>query len=549
MKLIRFNIMVMAGSLLCLMMSACSDGPGSGGEYGRMAFPLVGGTETDAFPEIGVIQGIGSRCAATLISDRHALTAGHCVRFKVCEEPACNLNRSVKFATGDTTFTSRVVRIHSFMYFYDDFAPTDILLRDVAVVEFEESAPADLFAPRMLSETYPAIGDPFTMIGFGCTDRCNPEPYVEGEELPKQRLDGIYGNPSTAACLGDSGGPSLDANGQVFAVTSASRVKEADDIFGDVVQLRGDIQDVIHAWQAEAWTGQSTSTLCEYMDSCERCTSRNACGWCANVGHCVYGGWDGPRDEPPACGGSDYVWGQPECPGPAWRPESVEPWNGDCSVAEDCHACTRLGLCGWSEPNGLCVRGMPAGPDDTELGTEDWFFAPYCCPYDGVDNCGDASCTGAETCATCPDDCGFCEPRCGDFRCDPQEDRQTCPIDCSLDTADGDEEGDVFTDGDSDLEQDTIAADGDQESMDRDFDSAEADLDLELQGEDDDFSSGDNDSATEYERPTNGDAELDNGDGSGGSGGCSGTGQANPLSLLLSALLVVLFRTRFRIHG
>jgi len=43
--------------------------------------------------------------------------------------------------------------------------------------------------------------------------------------------------------------------------------------------------------------------------------------------------------------------------------------------------------------------------------------------------CGDGTCNGSETCATCPDDCEQCTT-CGDLICDAGE-SATCPQDCN----------------------------------------------------------------------------------------------------------------------
>jgi hypothetical protein len=46
------------------------------------------------------------------------------------------------------------------------------------------------------------------------------------------------------------------------------------------------------------------------------------------------------------------------------------------------------------------------------------------------ETCGDESCNGAETCQTCPGDCGACPPSCGDGTCNGTETCSTCPQDC-----------------------------------------------------------------------------------------------------------------------
>jgi hypothetical protein len=51
--------------------------------------------------------------------------------------------------------------------------------------------------------------------------------------------------------------------------------------------------------------------------------------------------------------------------------------------------------------------------------------------------CGDSACAAAETCATCPEDCGACGASCGDGTCDPGETCAGCPTDCGDECAPG----------------------------------------------------------------------------------------------------------------
>lgn len=404
----------------------------SGEPTASSASNLVGGTETEGYPFVGVIAGFGSRCGATLITPSVAVTAGHCVEFKVCGEPNCALHRTLTLELDGQEVRRDVVRIHSFMYYFTALASTSILRRDVAVVEVAEPFPTELVTPTTIAPGYPELGSSTYVVGFGCTSRCDPEPYEEGVAPPKQVVEVTYGDYSGISCLGDSGGPTLDGEGRVVRVTSASRVKYGDDIFGDVVALGDEIAAVIAQWEAEPWTEEGDNGMCITRHDCESCTSRNACGWCANTGRCYYGDWEGPADDPTVCGGSDWIWGRPECPGLAWRPEEeIEPWDGDCAVGTDCGSCTRLPMCGWIPGTQTCAWGMPWGPDDANLpGADEWLYLPYCCPVDGTEACGDDACNGHETCMTCEPDCGPCEPRCGDLRCQEGEDPTTCPEDC-----------------------------------------------------------------------------------------------------------------------
>lgn len=92
--------------------------------------------------------------------------------------------------------------------------------------------------------------------------------------------------------------------------------------------------------------------------------------------------------------------------------------DGVCapSLAETCTTCPLdCGLCPTC-PNGTC--------DETESCAS--------CPADcgGCDTCGDGYCKGAEDCLSCAPDCGKC-PSCGDGACDTAtETCFTCPDDC-----------------------------------------------------------------------------------------------------------------------
>src|SRR5512136_1115277 len=50
-------------------------------------------------------------------------------------------------------------------------------------------------------------------------------------------------------------------------------------------------------------------------------------------------------------------------------------------------------------------------------------------PGTDLTGCGDGTCNGAETCTTCPGDCGIC-PTCGDGTCNIGETCSSCPGDC-----------------------------------------------------------------------------------------------------------------------
>ncbi|HIF98835.1 MAG TPA: hypothetical protein EYQ54_17755 [Myxococcales bacterium] len=76
----------------------------------------------------------------------------------------------------------------------------------------------------------------------------------------------------------------------------------------------------------------------------------------------------------------------------------------------------------WIQPDGNMViyngAGLPLWASQTPG------------PFSGAAVCGDLTCNGAETCSTCPGDCGTCPAVCGDFACNGGETCATCSTDC-----------------------------------------------------------------------------------------------------------------------
>jgi len=92
--------------------------------------------------------------------------------------------------------------------------------------------------------------------------------------------------------------------------------------------------------------------------------------------------------------------------------------DGTCNGAETCSTCpTDCGAC-----TAVCGDGSCNGAETCST-----------CPIDCgqcVGYCGDGSCSGTETCSSCPADCGACTAVCGDGTCNGAETCSTCPSDC-----------------------------------------------------------------------------------------------------------------------
>lgn len=78
---------------------------------------------------------------------------------------------------------------------------------------------------------------------------------------------------------------------------------------------------------------------------------------------------------------------------------------------------------------GSCVAGSATA-------WERFYVEATTCPATGP-SCGDATCNGAETCSTCPADCGSCST-CGNGTCGSGESCSSCPADCGACASCGD---------------------------------------------------------------------------------------------------------------
>jgi hypothetical protein len=94
--------------------------------------------------------------------------------------------------------------------------------------------------------------------------------------------------------------------------------------------------------------------------------------------------------------------------------------NGVCSGAETCSTCPAD--CGACPP--VCGDGTCSGAETCSTCPADCGACPPVC--------GDGTCNGTETCSTCPADCGACPPVCGDGTCNGTETCSTCPGDCGV---------------------------------------------------------------------------------------------------------------------
>ncbi|MCY1021430.1 FG-GAP-like repeat-containing protein [Pyxidicoccus sp. MSG2] len=252
-------------ALAAALTSGCMLGAGQEAELADDAFdgdesvgsasePLIGGTAGHR-PEL--VDFLGG-CTGTLIGPNWVLAAAHCWNHQeAINDP---LNRDTGFVVRTSTDGVNWGTMGGAVFVVDrifDFSSDTLLgAPDVVLARLATSVPSTFISTfPTLATAMPATGATVTIWGKGCTN------WDTGAGSGTMRFfQGAFGS-TQALCRGDSGGPArlgtASSGGAIWGVNSG-----VGDIFGNVVQVRTQIQNIMATWGTTTSDISFSSTWC-----------------------------------------------------------------------------------------------------------------------------------------------------------------------------------------------------------------------------------------------------------------------------------------------
>jgi hypothetical protein len=216
--------------------TACVDTPAD--DLATAESALAGGTIVPAgqFQAVGRVN--GGSCTGTLIADWIVLTAGHCV----CDDVApfgCATRATFTFdkvLTPSSPTVRKNVTVPATVLVHPDYGIGGWLFHDYAALRLDQPASQITLGVTPISvntTTLATVGQWVQMLGYGGIDTAAGHCATSNvKRLGAAVLDYVVENEArgvvlrfddttTHACPGDSGGPMLDAGGQLIGVASA----------------------------------------------------------------------------------------------------------------------------------------------------------------------------------------------------------------------------------------------------------------------------------------------------------------------------------------
>lgn len=240
--------------VVCAASWSCVDAD-SGGDagVGVTTEEINGGKPRDDHPEIARVwlkdpaSGKLGFCTATLIDRKIAITAGHCVHLR--SEDHKDDYGFLEVIKKEWNPESRIYEMRTYRYQvtgYHNFTLGRYIpgysTSDIALVRLAQKVPCPVAHPTRMARNPPPLGTVISRWGYGqCDDK---------ETSRKRVIHLRRGKQIVAICSGDSGGPTLDPNGAVFAINHGW--KSADDGGYDTVSMVGPqwsrLSEVMDKW-------------------------------------------------------------------------------------------------------------------------------------------------------------------------------------------------------------------------------------------------------------------------------------------------------------